>query len=312
MWGTDLSGSVQGAGGVGGLLAINAGTNATHFLASDGNGNIVALVNATNGTATARFDYGPFGESIRTEGRGVKACPVRFSTKYEDSETDFLYYGHRYYNPSIGRWLNRDLVEERGGLNLYGFVDEDTLNQIDILGLEGRPLPVEDTKCCTSDKIAKGEQQLNARFQIATATARQLGLRPAPPGQKTGATCKNSSIDIIDWLAPYPSCWRCYLEQRNYFSPTEDPNDDRLDHQVIICSAYAPGAKLVKEIIFDWYGDTSHPLLPQSGGSPDKFKGDYKYPGGFAYNPYYSDCSGNPVVTKLPTPCFACSQRPRP
>jgi len=50
-WGTDLSGSMQGAGGVGGLLSItycapNAGTNAgTYFPCYVGDGNLVALVN---------------------------------------------------------------------------------------------------------------------------------------------------------------------------------------------------------------------------------------------------------------------------
>jgi len=30
--------------------------------------------------------------------------------------------GYRFYNPELGRWINRDPIEEEGGLNLYGFV----------------------------------------------------------------------------------------------------------------------------------------------------------------------------------------------
>ena len=48
-WGTDLSGSMQGAGGVGGLISMTVyiGANAgTYFYCYDGNGNVVALVNA--------------------------------------------------------------------------------------------------------------------------------------------------------------------------------------------------------------------------------------------------------------------------
>jgi len=52
----------------------------------------------------------------------AKPNPFRFSTKYQDDETDLLYYGHRYYNASTGRWPNRDPIEEQGGLNVYGFV----------------------------------------------------------------------------------------------------------------------------------------------------------------------------------------------
>jgi uncharacterized protein RhaS with RHS repeats len=45
---------------------------------------------------------GPFGELIRATGPMAKLNPFRFSTKYQDDETDFLYYGYRYYNPSTG------------------------------------------------------------------------------------------------------------------------------------------------------------------------------------------------------------------
>ncbi len=60
----------------------------------------------------------------------------RFSTKYQDNETDLLYYGFRYYDPETGRWLNRDPVEEEGGLNLYAFVRNDGINVWDYLGLK--------------------------------------------------------------------------------------------------------------------------------------------------------------------------------
>ncbi len=33
------------------------------------------------------------------------------------------YYGYRFYDPNNQRWLNRDPIEERGGYNLYAFVD---------------------------------------------------------------------------------------------------------------------------------------------------------------------------------------------
>ena len=45
------------------------------------------------------------------------------------------YYGFRYYNPSTGRWLSRDPIEEQGGVNLYGFVGNNPTNSQDALGL---------------------------------------------------------------------------------------------------------------------------------------------------------------------------------
>ena len=90
VWGTDLSGSIQGAGGVGGLLEENLVGNGVQFVANDANGNVVALVSATNGAATANYEYGPFGEVIRATGPMAKVNPFRFSTKFDDDETRSL------------------------------------------------------------------------------------------------------------------------------------------------------------------------------------------------------------------------------
>jgi hypothetical protein len=46
------------------------------------------------------------------------------------------FYGFRYYDPETGRWPNRDPMEERGGLNLYGFVRNNGINAWDLFGLD--------------------------------------------------------------------------------------------------------------------------------------------------------------------------------
>jgi RHS repeat-associated protein len=134
LWGPDLSGTMQGAGGVGGLLAVTDATQGTHFVAYDDNGNVVALVNATDGTVSARYEYGPFGEPISAAGPMAKVNPFRFSTKYHDNETELVYYGFRYYDPSMGRWLSKDPLGVAGGANLYGFVGNDPIGAIDPYG----------------------------------------------------------------------------------------------------------------------------------------------------------------------------------
>lgn len=70
VWGSDLSGSMQGAGGIGGLLKVTQhGSQVTHhFVAYDGNGNVMGLVNTADGSLSARYEYGPFGEPIRISG----------------------------------------------------------------------------------------------------------------------------------------------------------------------------------------------------------------------------------------------------
>jgi len=136
LWGLDMSGTMQGAGGVGGLLAITDASQGSHFCAYDGNGNVTALVKADGAGLTAQYEYGPFGELLSATGPMAKANPFRFSTKYQDDETDLIYYGYRYYNASTGRWPSRDPFGEVGGLNLMGFTDNNPVDKWDILGQE--------------------------------------------------------------------------------------------------------------------------------------------------------------------------------
>ena len=117
-WGLDLSGSLSGAGGVGGLAWVTLHTasgssSGTHFTCYDGNGNIVALVSATTGDVTARYEYGPFGEPIRISGLAANLNAFRFSTKRMDNTTDLVLYEYRAYSVTLGRWLSRDPIEER-------------------------------------------------------------------------------------------------------------------------------------------------------------------------------------------------------
>jgi RHS repeat-associated protein len=145
-WGRDLSGGLQGAGGIGGLMSVTnhfAGT--TWWPVYDGGGNVVAIVEAGEAPrVVATIDYGPFGQIVAVDAapgsglhRGNIAAlfPFLFSTKYHDFEAELYYYGYRYYEPAAGKWLNRDPIAEQGGLNLYGFCQNDPVNAIDPLGL---------------------------------------------------------------------------------------------------------------------------------------------------------------------------------
>ena len=115
-WGTDLSGKMQDAGGVGGLLAVNTG-NVRHYPTYDGNGNVSEYLTRT-GTIAAHFEYDPFGNTVVNTDTG-NLFTYRFSTKPRDIETGLYYHGYRYYDPMTGRWPSRDPIEEDGGVNLY-------------------------------------------------------------------------------------------------------------------------------------------------------------------------------------------------
>ena len=131
-WGMDKSGTEQGAGGVGGLLAVSI-DGAFFIPCYDHNGNIVRYI-SENGSTAAQYTYDPYGNTIEASGALADQFPFGFSTKYHDRETGFVSYLMRFYNPPDGRWLNRDPIEEQGGENLYAFCGNNGVNQNDALG----------------------------------------------------------------------------------------------------------------------------------------------------------------------------------
>ncbi len=139
-WGTDLSGTLHGAGGVGGLLFLTDTLTlnkepSTYFVAFDANGNVAALVNADGSGISAAYEYGPFGEVLRATGPMARGNPFRFSTKYQDNETDLLYYGQRFYSANFARWTTRDPIGTSAGLNEYSFLGNSPVFLIDPVGL---------------------------------------------------------------------------------------------------------------------------------------------------------------------------------
>ena len=131
-WGPDLSGTLQGAGGVGGLVAVSVGGD-YYFPGYDDNGNVIGYWDEA-GDLVAEYVYDAFGNTISATGPMADVFPHRFSTKYYDAETDLYYYGYRYYSPSLGRWISRDPIEEEGGMNLYAFVANTPTHVFDVLG----------------------------------------------------------------------------------------------------------------------------------------------------------------------------------
>jgi len=133
-WGADMSGTADGAAGVGGL--VRASLNGSDVLyCYDAHGNVTELVDAYSGAVVARYRYGVFGGTIRAEGSLAAANPWRFATRYYDGETGLVMFPRRPYSPGLGRFLSRDPIGVNGGLNEYGFVSNDPVNRADYLGL---------------------------------------------------------------------------------------------------------------------------------------------------------------------------------
>ncbi len=133
--GLDLSGTFQGAGGIGGLLARTDANGASTFYHSDGVGNITTLIDAQQNIA-ARYLYGAFGNIIGRWGKLADANSMQFSSMPKHGNSGLALYTFRAYDPGLQRWLTQDPVAERGDINLYRFAHNNPLKWVDPWGLQ--------------------------------------------------------------------------------------------------------------------------------------------------------------------------------
>jgi len=161
--GNDLSGKLQGAGGIGGLLARTDRAQYTPWIVTasgsipsfgthsyyhaDGNGNVTALISASQ-MVVAKYLYDAFGNTLTQYGLLADVNKYRFSSKEWNGNSGLYYYLYRFYDPNLQRWLNHDPIGEKGFgtlarvfardnyLNPYIFVRNDGVDNMDPLGLE--------------------------------------------------------------------------------------------------------------------------------------------------------------------------------
>jgi len=129
VWGLDLSQSLHGVAGVGGLLETFL-ENTNTFYVHDANGNIVLQINDA-GSVRELSKYAPYGRLLETN---VHEHLFQFQTKCFEPITKTYDFGYRHYAPEYGRWLSRDPLEEMAGANRVAFVENNPVNVIDIVG----------------------------------------------------------------------------------------------------------------------------------------------------------------------------------
>jgi RHS repeat-associated protein len=122
------------AGDVGTLVAVRYytgyGSNETHYLHANHRGDVILARYGTIGRAG--YEYMAFGREWSWA--WTKNARFKFSSKEYDASVRMYNYGARFYFPEWQRWPNRDLIGEAGGINLYVFCDNNSINLIDVVG----------------------------------------------------------------------------------------------------------------------------------------------------------------------------------
>lgn len=103
-------------------------------------GHITCLLE--NDKVVETYRYNAFGKEtiFDKEGKQISESaignPWRFSSKRKDPETDLIYFGRRYYSPSMGKWITSDPSGFADGINLYTYLQHNPINAYDLYGLE--------------------------------------------------------------------------------------------------------------------------------------------------------------------------------
>ena len=127
-------------GDIGATVAIELGSEVFAPL-HDFSGNIIALINS-KGTLTEKTDIDAFGKAILST---PYRNPWRFHSKRK--EEHLVFFGSRFYDPNLGRWLTPDPAGSLESPNLYLYVRNSPLNRLDLFGLYSEDF--DEERVCT-------------------------------------------------------------------------------------------------------------------------------------------------------------------
>jgi RHS repeat-associated protein len=139
--------------------------------------NGTAVLN-TSGVVQERYAYSAFGvrrimaADFSPRSTSSYAWDFGFQGQFRDVETGWYNYGYRFYVPELGRWINRDPIGEKGGVNLFAFVRNQAPNAVDRLGLSGTETTRKVGKCEILLVYGHGADWYDHKFDFESSCAR--------------------------------------------------------------------------------------------------------------------------------------------
>ena len=192
----------------GGTLPAPAATKATRLflVVGDHLGSASVTIDHTSGETVERATFqshGAIESDYRPARWGSAREPYKFTGKEEDIEVGLTYFGARYYQPHLGRFVSADplAIHAMGAdLNPYAYVRGRVMSHVDPLGLADTVDPGKGAEVITDEVEVRGTPR-NAQVDVpaATATAYPLasGFGADPAGLLSAATLENNLADAF-------------------------------------------------------------------------------------------------------------------
>jgi RHS repeat-associated protein len=98
----------------------------------DGLGTVTELTDI-NGSVAKAYAYDAYGNLL--ESPGTVEQPYTYTGREYDSESGLYFYRARYYDAGMGRFLQKDPVGLRGGINIYRYASNNPAKWRDPVGL---------------------------------------------------------------------------------------------------------------------------------------------------------------------------------
>ncbi len=216
------------------VIETHNGTATLYHITNDHLGT-PQLITDTQQNAVWQAYFTSFGEAtVTTE---IVKNNLRFPGQYFDEETELHYNWHRYYDPSLGRYLRSDPIGLNGGINTYGYVYQNPLMYSDPDGLRPVARPPNPWNAFQQAHAGQGLSPAQLR-QIYRQ--QQLNTLGGPRNPSLHHMLDNLPDVVQDAVSTVPKCnnGSCYIEVRVCECFNSDPGSPkdfcpiRADHQV--------------------------------------------------------------------------------
>ncbi len=137
------------------------------FYLYDGLGSVVNLIDR-KGQIIQSYSYDAYGQAfgvikdLMNNYRFIGAGDV-----YSDDDVNLQFMLNRWFDPKLGRFISRDPIEIRSSPNLYGYVNNNPINNMDIMGLYTSLQHVQQEYNALDYRVSKGKLPTSVEILIA-------------------------------------------------------------------------------------------------------------------------------------------------